>query len=666
MSYANAAHLYWDQGWRGILPIPPGRKAAPPEGWTGRDAADPSWPDIQAWVTSGPDPGLHYDPALGGLALRLPDGVIGLDFDCYGDKAGAEILAGMTEQAGELPPTWTSTARGASQLSGIRLYRVPAGTELPGLVRSAAGVDGLEIIQHKHRYVMAWPSVRADLGGRQYQWYVNGVQAGVPALAFVPELPAAWLALLQKSQQRQGLPVSGGSTVTGKPAPGGVNLQTAEPPMTQRRAAHQLAGICADLAKLTTSGSGRNNALNNAAFRMGRLCGPGGLDGGNAALALLETMEANGYVAEHGKGTALATIESGMNAGLREPHPFVDEMSENLEVEETDVDALVAEFLTTYDLDQLPDPTWLVRDWLEMDSANALIGPSGSMKTFVALDVAAHVALGLPWHGHPVRKAVVAYVVAEGAAGFRKRVRALEVRLGRRVEGLFILPRPVQAADEHAWGVLVAALKRLGAGLVILDTQARVTLGMEENSATEMGVFVERMEQIRRGTGACATVVHHTGHNQGRARGSSALYAAWTSEISVSRDKDKGIVEVKSSKEKDSADDLALEFKPDVVDLGEDSNGDPINSVVLRQVTEIERMLAQGDLKMSVKQLIAKTVIDLYPTEEGATQASVMTFVKAAGHSQSTAYRSWKELADDGRLVKLEGTQRWVWVHLPE
>jgi hypothetical protein len=66
-------------------------------------------------------------------------------------------------------------------------------------------------------------------------------------------------------------------------------------------------------------------------------------------------------------------------------------------------------------------------------------------------------------------------------------------------------------------------------GLVVLDTRARCTVGLEENSATAQGLAVEAAESIRRASGATVAVVHHTGRQGEHGRGSNSWDgAAWT------------------------------------------------------------------------------------------------------------------------------------------
>jgi hypothetical protein len=65
----------------------------------------------------------------------------------------------------------------------------------------------------------------------------------------------------------------------------------------------------------------RNNALNRAAFRLGGMVARTWLQRGAVEHDLLEAAHTNGLVTEDGVDKALATIRSGLDAGLTNPHP---------------------------------------------------------------------------------------------------------------------------------------------------------------------------------------------------------------------------------------------------------------------------------------------------------------------------------------------------------
>lgn len=177
--YAAAADTYWNAGWRGIVPLPHRAKKNPPSGFTGSTGIDPSYADIHTW-TEGRE-------AAGNIALRMPRNVIGLDVDAYGDKLGKATLDTAEDENGALPATWRTTSRDDG-VSGIRLYRVPEGLAWPGEVG-----HGTEIIQHRHRYAVVWPSVHPE--GRTYRWISPDgiVSTSVPDVDDLPYLPQKWV-----------------------------------------------------------------------------------------------------------------------------------------------------------------------------------------------------------------------------------------------------------------------------------------------------------------------------------------------------------------------------------------------------------------------------------------------------------------------------------------
>lgn len=188
--YGSEAVDYWQAGFRGILPLPYGKKFPPPKGWTGYDAPWPSFPDIQTWVEEQPN---------GNLGLRLPNTVVGIDVDGYAGKRGGETLAHAELLWGKLPDTVRSTSR-IDGVSGIRLFRVSAGTELETVVAFPdKGLAGIEVCQFFHRYVVAWPSFHEGTQ-RRYRWIDThgNVSSDIPRPSELPELPAEWIEGLRR------------------------------------------------------------------------------------------------------------------------------------------------------------------------------------------------------------------------------------------------------------------------------------------------------------------------------------------------------------------------------------------------------------------------------------------------------------------------------------
>lgn len=284
------------------------------------------------------------------------------------------------------------------------------------------------------------------------------------------------------------------------------------------------------------------------------------------------------------------------------------------------VEGLLGELLDTGDLDSIPPLEPVVDDMLFRDTLARIYGPSGTFKSFLTLDIAACVAIGAPWHGLNTRRGPVVYLVAEGIRGIRKRVRAWEQHHGRKMTGVKFLPRPVQARDPE-WAVLIEACRRIGPALVVVDTQARVTVGVEENSNTEMGVIVQRMEELREASGACLLLVHHTGHDEGRSRGATAVKGALQTELGVTRkDADEGpVVTLKVGKQKDDAelDDLEFGIHQIALDGEAKEDGTPVTSVVLVKLDPAGQPQARTSYAGRVEEIAATLDADGVPSTAG-------------------------------------------------
>lgn len=187
--YAQAWQSYWAAGWRGVLPLPPGRKHPPPAGTTGYGGRWPSFADCWTWAEQRP---------RANIAIRLADGQVGIDVDHYATpqkiKRGWDTITNCTRRAGvELPPTWRLSSRGPDNPSGRYLYRVPPETRL------VTALPDVELLQTHHRYAVTWPSTNDVDGGRLVQWIDPGgrIADRIPSPQELPELPAPWVELLR-------------------------------------------------------------------------------------------------------------------------------------------------------------------------------------------------------------------------------------------------------------------------------------------------------------------------------------------------------------------------------------------------------------------------------------------------------------------------------------
>ena len=193
-------------------------------------------------------------------------------------------------------------------------------------------------------------------------------------------------------------------------------------------------------------------------------------------------------------------------------------------------------FLTLHDLASMPPPQWLVSGLLDLDSLALMYGRRGAHKSFLAVDMLASIAAGVRWHGGSVEMGPVVYVVAEGVGGLGQRFDAwYEAHASQQPSAnIHLYPRAINLLSPSTVGAFADACAALGARLVVLDTLARCLVGGDENSAKDAGLAVEQLDVIRRRTGACVLVVHHSGKDGTKGgRGSTAFEAAADTVIEI-------------------------------------------------------------------------------------------------------------------------------------
>jgi hypothetical protein len=193
------------------------------------------------------------------------------------------------------------------------------------------------------------------------------------------------------------------------------------------------------------------------------------------------------------------------------------------------------------ELDSLPPQTWLIDGELPSNALAVLFGPSGSGKSFLALDEAARLA---QTHN-------VVYVAAEGASGYANRKNAWKQHHNQGIGKLHFWTEAVNLMNEKEVQAFIDAISHLEKPIVYIDTLARCMVGGDENSAKDMGIAIAACDTIRRATGELVKVVHHTGKNGTSERGSSALRGA--ADVMIEVTDDDGVITVACSKMKDAA-----------------------------------------------------------------------------------------------------------------
>jgi RecA-family ATPase len=221
---------------------------------------------------------------------------------------------------------------------------------------------------------------------------------------------------------------------------------------------------------------------------------------------------------------------------------------------------------------------YLVDGLIPARSFGAIYGKPGSYKSFVALYIAAMVATGGEAFGRSCTQGAVVYIAGEGGAGLYRRRLALQKHYNVPADApVFFVKAALNLGttldDRDA---LVAEIRALNVNpaLVIIDTYARMTAGIEENSAKDTSAAIAIMSSIEAETGAAVLIVHHSGKAQEAGlRGSSALLAALDCELLCEKISAEGAADrfgrLSLTKSKDSEDGIEIPYRATVVGLSD-------------------------------------------------------------------------------------------------
>ncbi|MGE5696833.1 MAG: AAA family ATPase, partial [Candidatus Sericytochromatia bacterium] len=188
------------------------------------------------------------------------------------------------------------------------------------------------------------------------------------------------------------------------------------------------------------------------------------------------------------------------------------------------------------ELKALPPVEPLIEGLLYRNTLAQLSGPPGCYKSFFAIAMSCALAAGKSFGDLAVADVgTVVYVAAEGASGLAVRVLAwcevwgVDVALVQ--DRLLFLNLPLQLGDDDHVAQAAEVASERDADLLVLDTRARCTLGLEENSATQQGLAIDAADSIRSAAGCTVLGVHHCSRTGTAGRGSNAWDGAVWSDL---------------------------------------------------------------------------------------------------------------------------------------
>ena len=307
---------------------------------------------------------------------------------------------------------------------------------------------------------------------------------------------------------------------------------------------------------------------------------------------------------------------------------------------------------------------WLIDDYIESDTLTLCFAPPESFKSFLAVDIAASVATGTPWHGSEVKQGAVFYIAGEGIPGLKKRFRAWELfhDIDTQLFPLFLSNGAGDFSKNQQVANIVKAIQALcqqgnEPSLVVIDTLARNFGGGNENDAQAMNLFIRNVDFIRKLCQCSILIVHHTGYaSTERGRGSSALRAAVDAEYMIVRQQDSSVISVRGTKMKDAERPGPRNFELEIIKLGVlDHRGKEVTSGILKETSQEVRIPFKKPRITANHEAVLQAVRSRTASGESTHRLVILDDLKAQGLNISS-YSKWlNKLIEDRLLVEKEG-----------
>jgi len=198
-------------------------------------------------------------------------------------------------------------------------------------------------------------------------------------------------------------------------------------------------------------------------------------------------------------------------------------------------------FYSADELRKLPGVAWLVKNVLPDRALAVLYGQPGAGKTFLGLDLALCLSAGLEWAGRRLERTVTLYAAGEDLNGVRDRVEAWKQVHPEATEVddyFYVVTGTLNLAGPQGVEAFITMVREElldPPSLVIFDTLAMWSPGVDENSAKEMGLVVRGLRRIVRELKCTVMVIHHTTKQGTGFRGSSSFQGAADTMFRVDR-----------------------------------------------------------------------------------------------------------------------------------
>jgi len=176
--------------------------------------------------------------------------------------------------------------------------------------------------------------------------------------------------------------------------------------------------------------------------------------------------------------------------------------------------------LSIQDLLEIEPPEWLIEGWIPKKGVAILAGQPGTYKTFLAIALSYHVALGRPFDSQKVLQGPVVYAAYEGVSGFAIRAmgweQAHDVLPGD--VPLSVLRDTFELTNPNEVGEFIATLKARGTAprLIIIDTFRKATPGADYNASEAMNLAIARAYRLTHEFSCAVLLIDHVGKEKSK------------------------------------------------------------------------------------------------------------------------------------------------------
>lgn len=296
--------------------------------------------------------------------------------------------------------------------------------------------------------------------------------------------------------------------------------------------------------------------------------------------------------------------------------------------------------LTTPEVFDLPEPEWLLKDYIQRGGLTVVYGEPGSGKSLVMIDWANLLAApgeGWTFAGHPrTQQCKVVYIVGEGYGGIRRRLQAW--RLERSFDAYpnvnwvwqpvsITLPDSLETTNEQE-ELLQVVLRDLEADVVFVDTLAATFGAANENQQADMNRYMMMLNKLRE-NGAAVVIAHHNSKGSKDVRGSTVLKGAADTVVRVEgkfHRESSGLsgVSLKVTKQKDGEPVAHMDLIVNEHIIGSYPSGDDMTSVALGGRTS----RVDNPTKDDPRDRMEQEIVDYIHEHPGCAARDVTAYVK--------------------------------------